>query len=172
MSQSERISPLLTDSLRQIKETLRQFFTGLPRFLIKWRFLQRIIKTLYTHVINHQNSKSHITTPSLRSQCCSTSPTINLPISLIYQNSTKTKADSPYPGVEGTEHCSWFWYRSWFLILVPFLVPVPFFGSSFWYHSLVLGSGTVPRFLVKVPFLHAGTIPICTNLSNTKPSHN
>ena len=33
MSQPERINPLLTDSLRQIQETLRQFLTGLPRLL-------------------------------------------------------------------------------------------------------------------------------------------
>ena len=34
MSQPERISPLLKDSLRQIRETLQQFLTGLPRFLL------------------------------------------------------------------------------------------------------------------------------------------
>ena len=33
--QPERIGHLLTDSLRQIKETLGQFLTGLPRFLLK-----------------------------------------------------------------------------------------------------------------------------------------
>ena len=32
LSQPERIGPLLVDSLRQIKETLGQFLTGLPRF--------------------------------------------------------------------------------------------------------------------------------------------
>ena len=34
LSQPERIGPLLTDSLRQIKETLGQFLTELHRFLI------------------------------------------------------------------------------------------------------------------------------------------
>ena len=33
MSQSIKINPFLTDSLRQIKETFGQFLTGLPRFL-------------------------------------------------------------------------------------------------------------------------------------------
>ena len=40
MSQPERSDPLLTDSLRKIKETLGQFWTGLPRFLLKWRYIQ------------------------------------------------------------------------------------------------------------------------------------
>ena len=39
VSQLERISPLLKDSIRQIKETLGQFLTRLPWFLLKWRFL-------------------------------------------------------------------------------------------------------------------------------------
>ena len=41
MSQPERICPLLTmltDSLKQIKETLGQFLTRLLTFLLKWRF--------------------------------------------------------------------------------------------------------------------------------------
>ena len=48
MPQPERISSLLTDSLRQIKETLGQFLTGLPRFLLKWHLLrvsQSVIKS-------------------------------------------------------------------------------------------------------------------------------
>ena len=40
MSQPERSGPLLTDSLRKIEETLGQFWTGLPRFLLKWRYIQ------------------------------------------------------------------------------------------------------------------------------------
>ena len=44
MSQPEKINSLLTDSLRQIKETLRQLLTGLPRFLLYWRFPQKITK--------------------------------------------------------------------------------------------------------------------------------
>ena len=43
---SQKESTLFTDSLGQIKETLGQFLTGLPRFLLKWCFLQRITKTL------------------------------------------------------------------------------------------------------------------------------
>ena len=42
VSQPERIGPLLTDSLRQTKETLEQFLAELPKFLLKWRFLRRI----------------------------------------------------------------------------------------------------------------------------------
>ena len=35
VSQLIRIGPLLTDSLCRIKESLGQFLTGLPRFLLK-----------------------------------------------------------------------------------------------------------------------------------------
>ena len=38
LSQPIRIGPLLTDSLKQIKETLGQLLTGLPRFLIRMMF--------------------------------------------------------------------------------------------------------------------------------------
>ena len=48
---------------------LGQLLTGTPRFLLKWRFLQRITKTLETHSsllnINHQRSKSYITASSM-----------------------------------------------------------------------------------------------------------
>ena len=46
---------LLTDSLRQVKETLEQFMTGLSRFLLKWRFIQRITSENNQNVINSQS---------------------------------------------------------------------------------------------------------------------
>ena len=39
VSQPKRISPILTYSLGQIKETLGQFLIGLPRFLLNGAFI-------------------------------------------------------------------------------------------------------------------------------------
>ena len=45
LSQPIKIGPLVTDSLKQIKETFGQFLTELPRFLLNYVFW-RITKTL------------------------------------------------------------------------------------------------------------------------------
>ena len=123
MSQPIRIGPLLTDSLRQIKETLRQFFdwtSQIPLVVahsseITLENNQDVINSQLFIKINHQSSNSYNTALSFAHKVVRLAPQseLNLPISLTCPKLPKTKADSLYIYIHlGRGNCSSFQYRN------------------------------------------------------------